>query len=83
VLQRALIYFVGLLRTEWRPGEVLQIKVRPFAKGEILSAAQRGQSVVVSGLQTLSETLLRFVPVFGESRFALADTVLVPVSQST
>jgi hypothetical protein len=79
VLQRALIHFMGLLRAEWRPGEVLQIKVRPFAKGEILSAAQRGQRVVVSGLQALSETFLRVVPVFGESRFALADTVLVAV----
>jgi hypothetical protein len=67
VLQRALIHFMRLLRAERRPGEILQIKVRPFAKGEILSAAQRVQRVVVSGLQTLSETLLRFVPVFGES----------------
>jgi hypothetical protein len=48
VLQRALINFMSLLRAERRPGEVLQMKVRPFTKGEILSAAQRGQRVVVS-----------------------------------
>src|SRR5262249_30178431 len=79
VLERTLIHFMRFRSAEWRPGEVLQIKVRPFAKGEILSAAQRRQRVVVSGLQPFPEALLRFVPVFGESRFASADAVLIAV----
>jgi hypothetical protein len=79
VLQRALVNLVGFWRAEWGLGEVLQIKIRPLPKIEMLTAAQRGQSVVVAGLEPFPEAFLRFGPVLSKSRFSLASAVLVAV----
>jgi hypothetical protein len=51
MLQSALVDLVSLRPAERRLGEVLQIRIRPLPKFEILAAAQRGQRVVVSGLE--------------------------------
>src|SRR6185437_3535497 len=82
VFQRALVNFVCLLRAEGRSGEILQVKIRPLPKCEILPAAQRRQCVVVLGLQSLSEAFLRFAPVFGKGRFPLAVTIFISVTHA-
>src|SRR5580704_4751111 len=79
MLQCPLVDRVSLFRAKRRLGKVLQVKVRPFSKLQVLPATQRGQRVIVSGLQTLSEAHLRFAPVFGKSRFPSANTVLIAV----
>src|SRR5580658_9567064 len=80
MLQCPLVDRVSLFRAKRRLGKVLQVKVRPFSKLQVLPATQRGQRVVVSGLQTLSEAFLRFAPVFSKGRLPASLTVLVPVT---
>src|SRR5580658_10250958 len=70
---------MGLLCAKGRLGKILQVKVRPLSKLQVLPTTQRGQRVVVTGLQTLPEALLRFAPVVRESRFPVPDTTLIPV----
>ena len=73
--QRPFVNLMSFRRTKWRRGKILQVKIRPLPETEVLAATQRGQCVVVASLQALSETFLRFVPIFGKGRFAPADTV--------
>src|SRR3984885_1451616 len=79
MLQRPLVNRVSLFRAKRRLGKVLQVKIRPFSKLQVLPATQRGQCVVVSSLQTLSEAFLRFAPVFGESRFPASYIAFISV----
>src|SRR5262249_44836331 len=79
MLQRAPIDLVGFRRAEWRPGEILQIKIRPFPKTKIAPPSYGRQGIVVSGLQAFSEASLRFIPILSAGRFTLANTGLVPV----
>ena len=68
MLQCPLVNLVGVSRAKRWLGKGFQVKVRPFSKLQVLPATQRGECVIVSGLQTLPEALLRFAPVFGKSR---------------
>src|SRR5262249_52760913 len=79
MLHRALINFVGLLRAKRGLGKVLQIETCPFRELEFPPSAHRGQGVIVSGLQALSEDLLRLIPILNPGRLSLALPGLVPV----
>src|SRR5258708_1528435 len=76
---RTLIHFVGLWCAKRRQGKVLQIRIRPFSECDLLPSAHRGKSVVVSGLQALSEDSLRFIPILSSGRLSLALPGFVPV----
>jgi hypothetical protein len=79
MFHRTIVSDVGLFRTEWRLGIVLQEKITPFTKAQLLALKDDLQDIAIAGEQPLTEFLLRLVPVSCFSRLAMAIALPIPV----
>ena len=75
-IEGVVAHFVRLLCANRRLRVVLDKKVRPFVERKLLASADRGERVVVSGVQPFAQLPLRVLPVFCMRRYTTPSCLL-------